>query len=762
MLAAGRLLQANRPWRCIVRGHMQFCTDAPVEWSDSTLGKLRATGRKRARRADDEPVTISSAEPCVGSDTTPGSTSAPRRASKRKAAKPILAGHSSGSGIFVSQHFRLRGGEVEGFLDRHGVKHRRSGGHLLVEECPFCHPTRKKTDNLYKLYIEANSGVYFCHRCSAKGSWFSLRKHFGGVSFQDDPGEFIEAFGKKTNPISDTGSTIDVPTPQAVTLSGCGALLPTSATALRTRAPRPSTLQTMQENLAKKFRSVRDNLNSVRGISNKVLELYGVGADEFLFFQVDGTRASRLSYVFPMYDDNQHLVRFKVRAVDDKKSMKLEPKGGRWGLFGLNTVPPDADEVVITEGEFDAMAVYQATGRPAVSLPNGATSLPVSLLPALERFKKIYLWMDDDVPGRDGAQQFSKKLGIQRCYIVRPGRADEACKDANEALLLRLDLSEMLKQASITPHEGIATFADFREEIYTEIVNPLQVQGLRSEFLPRLNSLIKGHRRGELSIYSGHTGVGKTTLIAQMSLDYCMQGVPTLWGSFEVSNVRIAKLLMSQYYARSTGKSPVGLVENFNEWADKFETLPLYFMRYFGSNPIERVLHAMEYSNYVHDCSHILLDNLQFLTSGQGRGYDRFEVMDDAIERLRHYATSQNVHVSLVVHPRKENDDQEIQTASIFGTAKATQEADNLIILQRTPHGPVLDVRKNRFDGTLGTLNLRFCSSSRMFEERDAARRNTNALAILQQVARPTNVSVEAKALRSSSARATGRKHTTA
>jgi twinkle protein len=241
-----------------------------------------------------------------------------------------------------------------------------------------------------------------------------------------------------------------------------------------------------------------------------------------------------------------------------------------------------------------------------------------------------------------------------------------------------------------------------------------------------------------------------------------MQGVPTLWGSFEVSNVRIAKLLMSQYYARSTGKSPVGLVENFDEWADKFETLPLYFMRYFGSNPIERVLHAMEYSNYVHDCSHILLDNLQFLTSGQGRGYDRFEVMDDAIERLRHYATSQNVHVSLVVHPRKENDDQEIQTASIFGTAKATQEADNLIILQRTPHGPVLDVRKNRFDGTLGTLNLRFCSSSRMFEERDAARRNTNALAILQQVARPTNVSVEAKALRSSSARATGRKHTTA
>ena len=50
--------------------------------------------------------------------------------------------------------------------------------------------------------------------------------------------------------------------------------------------------------------------------------------------------------------------------------------GGDWGLFGLHAVPADATELVITEGEYDAMAVYQATGRAAVSLPNGAASLP--------------------------------------------------------------------------------------------------------------------------------------------------------------------------------------------------------------------------------------------------------------------------------------------------------------------------------------------------------------------------------------------------
>jgi hypothetical protein len=33
---------------------------------------------------------------------------------------------------------------------------------------------------------------------------------------------------------------------------------------------------------------------------------------------------------------------------------------------------------------------------PAISLPNGCNSLPVELVPLLDNFKKIYLWMDND------------------------------------------------------------------------------------------------------------------------------------------------------------------------------------------------------------------------------------------------------------------------------------------------------------------------------------------------------------------------------
>lgn len=78
------------------------------------------------------------------------------------------------------------------------------------------------------------------------------------------------------------------------------------------------------------------------------------------------------------------------------------------------------------------MAVHYSTGMLAVSLPNGANNLPVSLLPQLEQFKRIYLWMDADEAGVHGAKRFAEKLGINRTYIVNSRKTDlNGPKDAN-------------------------------------------------------------------------------------------------------------------------------------------------------------------------------------------------------------------------------------------------------------------------------------------------------------------------------------------
>jgi twinkle protein len=62
--------------------------------------------------------------------------------------------------------------------------------------------------------------------------------------------------------------------------------------------------------------------------------------------------------------------------------------------------------------------------------------------------------------------------------------------------------------------------------------------------------------------------------------------------------------------------------------------------------------------------------------------YYRFWKQDQIISAFRTFATKYNCHVSLVIHPRKERVEEELTISSIFGGVKASQEADNVLIIQ--------------------------------------------------------------------------------
>lgn len=64
----------------------------------------------------------------------------------------------------------------------------------------------------------------------------------------------------------------------------------------------------------------------------------------------------------------------------------------------------------------------------------------------------------------------------------------------------------------------------------------------------------------------------------------------------------------------------------------------------------------MSYAVYVHDISHIVIDNLQFMmgtSSSEHSSMDRYYRQDQIIGSFRRFATDNNVHVTLVIHPRK-------------------------------------------------------------------------------------------------------------
>ena len=122
---------------------------------------------------------------------------------------------------------------------------------------------------------------------------------------------------------------------------------------------------------------------------------------------------------------------------------------------------------------------------------------------------------------------------------------------------------------------------------------------------------------------------------------------------------------------------------------------------------------------YVNDCQHVILDNMQFMISRKATTstFDKFDVQDAAIEKFRKFATDRNVHLTLVCHPRKEAEDTRLNISSFYGSAKATQEADTVLILQNERGKKSLEVKKNRFNGDLGHIPLYFDRPSGRYTE---------------------------------------------
>lgn len=384
-----------------------------------------------------------------------------------------------------------------------------------------------------------------------------------------------------------------------------------------------------------------------------------------------------------------------------------------YNLFGLPLVGRMDSEVVLTGHELDTLAVSQATGLPSVALPRGVSCLPPILLPYLEQFRHVTLWLGGDIRSWEASKIFSRKLSLRRCSLVRPG---EYRPCPAEALALGKNLGQVIKSSIPAAHKSIVSFKQLREDVYGELMNTDQVAGVKWTRFLELNRILKGHRKGELTVFTGPTGSGKTTFISEVALDLCMQGVNTLWGSFEINNVRLAKIMLTQFAMQRLEEN----LEQYDFWADKFEELPLYFMTFHGQQNIKTVLDTMQHAVYLYDINHVIIDNLQFMMGQENLSVDKFAVQDHIIGAFRKFATYSSCHVTLIIHPRKEEDDRELQTASIFGSAKASQEADNVLILQEKklvtcPGRRSLQVTKNRFDGDVGIFPLDFIKSSLTF-----------------------------------------------
>lgn len=169
-------------------------------------------------------------------------------------------------------------------------------------------------------------------------------------------------------------------------------------------------------------------------------------------------------------------------------------------LFGLHLVGRQDSEVVVTGHELDALAVSQAAGLASVALPRGVSCLPPTLLPYLEQFRRVTLWLGGDVRSWEASKIFSRKLGLRRCSLVRPG---EVRPCPAEALAQGKNFSHIIRSSIPAAHKSIVSFKQLRDDVLGELLNTDQVAGVKWSRFPELNRILKGHRKGELTVFTG-------------------------------------------------------------------------------------------------------------------------------------------------------------------------------------------------------------------------------------------------------------------
>ena len=408
---------------------------------------------------------------------------------------------------------------------------------------------------------------------------------------------------------------------------------------------------------------VREWLNG-RGITDETIDVFKVRE-----VQRNGSTWA----LFPYLRDGVY-VNAKYRNPDDKKGMGQEADAEPC-LFGWHLVQPKDRTIVICEGEIDAMTVWQA-GFTALSVNAGANNHQwiENDWERLERFSEIILSFDHDEQGDKGCAEIMKRLGLDRCKRMRMG-----AKDANQWLMdgaTNDDFKAAIANAKPTDPDEMKAAGEFIESIMN-LMHPAEgVDGYPFLALDQQFPWFQ-FRPGQLTVWTGYNGHGKSMLLSQVQLGLMAQGERFIVFSGEMQPEYLLERMLKQ--ATGLERPSKEYIRAVLDWLnDKF-----WIFNQSGSATINRLLEVFAYANKRYGIRHMVIDSLM-MTDVPEDGPGAFTAQKEAIQKLCNFAKKNGCHVHLVAHPRKGRDESTGPgKMDIAGSSKITDGADNVFAVWR-------------------------------------------------------------------------------
>lgn len=357
------------------------------------------------------------------------------------------------------------------------------------------------------------------------------------------------------------------------------------------------------------------------------------------------------------YLERGEVVNHKYRLTSEKKHHM--DKGAPLCLWNVDCLDhPEVlagASVVITEGEWDALAAMTAGLRYVVSVPNGApsqrTDEPENAkryefihrhLAALDQVQSFVLATDGDDPGRHLAADLVALLGADRCRFVK---YPEGCKDLNDVALMygHPAVVEVISGARPYPVKGLYRMDDFPETAEKQHWST----GLKmlDEFIRMVP--------GTLTVFTGFANIGKSTIISSIVAAQIEYGKPVCLASFETdvpilrNSLRQSLMRCGSHDIQRLGTSAVDamIADNLTviyQSVDEDEEMDL-----------EWFLDRCRVAVLQHGAKVIILDPWNELEHRRRRDETETEYTNRSLRQFRRFAERYQVVFWVVAHPAK-------------------------------------------------------------------------------------------------------------
>ena len=243
-----------------------------------------------------------------------------------------------------------------------------------------------------------------------------------------------------------------------------------------------------------------------------------------------------------------------------------------------------------------------------------------------------------------------------------------------------IDFEQYLKLTEA--HMKVKDASVFIDELKEDIINPPQIHSCSMPWKKTVGDF--NFRPGEVTLYAGSNGGGKSLITGQIALGLVKQNEKVCIMSFEMKPKRTLARMTRQFSGQNLEslflKDKIATTNQFYERLKKFSENKLWLYDQQGTTSSKQVISVARYCAVELGITHIFIDSLMKCVSGE----DDYNAQKAFVDELTALARDHNVHIHLIHHIRKlESEEKMPNKNDVKGTGAIADQVDNVLLMWR-------------------------------------------------------------------------------